>query len=139
MEKQEPKEGGWYGAATKKALEHIDRQQMEFYKSLHMDRKENFNVSMVTPEGKQATRTYAYQIEGMAPLGREIRISPKANVTVNKAGFKTEFFVPTVNVLIGIGKDNTADLIMTVDAWEALKSGEEISITTVKEFREKFA
>jgi hypothetical protein len=82
---------------------------------------------------------YSSQPEGVVPLGKEIRISPKANATVNKPGFKTEFFVPTVNVLIGIGKDNTADLIMTVDAWEALKSGEEISITTVKEFREKFA
>ena len=95
-------------------------------------------VEMITPKGKQATRTYQYEITHFARLGREIKISPKANTTVNKAGFKTEFFVETVNILIGIGKDHTADLIMSKDAWEALNKGEKISITTTEDFKKKY-
>lgn len=95
-------------------------------------------VIMVTPKGKKATRTYDYIIKNFGTLGKEIKISPKANITVNSAGYKMEFFVESVNVLIGIGKDHSADLIMSKDAWEALKKGASISITTTKEFKEKF-
>jgi len=77
-------------------------------------------------------------IDTFGRLGREIKISPKTNINVNKAGYKTEYFVPTVEVLIGIGKDHAATLIMDIEAWEALKSGEEIIITTTKEFKKKF-
>lgn len=84
------------------------------------------------------TRTYGYEIKHFARLGKEIKISPKANITVNKAGFKTEFFVETVNVLIGIGNDHTADLIMSKDAWEALNKGEKINITTTEDFKKKY-
>lgn len=99
---------------------------------------ETIGVEMVTHKGKKATRMYAYEIDHFTRLGKEIKISPKANITVNKAGFKTEFFVETVNVLIGIGKDNTADLIMSKDAWEALNNGEPISITTTEDFKKKY-
>ena len=92
-------------------------------------------VQMETPEGKTATRTYQYEIDHFTRLGREIKISPKANITINKAGFKTEFFVETVNVLIRIGNDHSADLIMTKAAWQALNSGAEIEITTTEEFK----
>jgi hypothetical protein len=68
-------------------------------------------------------------------LGREIKISPKALIAVNPAGFKTEHFTPTVEVLIGIGKDHTAKLIMDTEALEALRKWEPIDITTAKEFR----
>ncbi len=83
---------------------------------------------MVTPKGKKATRIYQYEIERFTRFGKEIKISPKSNTTVNKVGFKTEFFVETVSVLIGIGKDHTADLIMSKDSWEALNNGAEIFI-----------
>ena len=99
---------------------------------------ETIGVEMVTPKGKKATRTYQYEIDHFTRLGKEIKISPKANITVNKAGFKTEFFVETVNVLIGIGNDHTADLIMSKDAWEALNKGEKINITTTEEFKKKY-
>jgi hypothetical protein len=95
-------------------------------------------VEMVTLEGKVSTRMYQYVIDKFSNLGREIKISPKANVSVNKKGFKTEFYVETINVVIGIGRDHTADLIMSVEAWEALNKGEEIKITTAKEFRENY-
>ena len=95
-------------------------------------------VINVTPKGKKATRLYEQTITGTARLGREIRISPKANVTINQKGFGINFFVPTVNVSIGIGKDHTADLLMTVDAWEALKKGESIDITTTEQWAKKY-
>jgi len=95
-------------------------------------------VLNITPKRKKASRTYSQEIKNFGTLGREIKISPKANISVNNAGFKIEFFVDTVNVLIGIGKDHTADLIMAKDSWEALKKGAKISITTTKEFKKKF-
>lgn len=99
---------------------------------------ETVGVEMVTPKGKKATRTYQYEIERFARLGKEIKISPKANITVNKAGFKTEFFVESVNVLIGIGKDHTADLIMSKDSWEALNKGAKVNIETTEDFKKKY-
>lgn len=84
------------------------------------------------------TRNYYQEIQAFTKLGREVKISPKANISINKPGFKTEFFVETINILIGIGKDHTADLIMSKDAWLALKDGEEISVTTVEEFKKKY-
>jgi len=95
-------------------------------------------VVTVGTNSKRATRNYEYEIEGLGRLGKEIKISPKANMTFNKPGFKTEFFVPSVNVLIGIGNNHTADLIMTVEAWEALNKGQEIHITTTEEFKRKY-
>jgi hypothetical protein len=97
---------------------------------------ENSKVEMV--ETGKVTRIYQYDIEYMTRLGKEIKITPKAHITVNKPGFKTEFFVETVNVVIGIGKDHTADLIMSKDAWDALNAGEKISITTTEEFKKKY-
>lgn len=82
---------------------------------------------MVTLKGKKNTTTYHYEINQPMRLGKEIKISPNANITINKAGLKKEFFVETVNVLIGIGNDHTADLIMTKDAWEALNNGISLS------------
>jgi UDP-N-acetylglucosamine enolpyruvyl transferase len=85
-----------------------------------------------------ATRMYHQYISKFGSLGREIKISPKSHITFNKPGFKTEFFVDSVSLLIGIGNDNTADLIMSKESWEALVAGEEINIDTLKEFKEKY-
>src|SRR5574338_1030542 len=95
-------------------------------------------VINVTPRGKKPTRLYEQTITGTARLGREIKISPKANVTVNEPGYGIKFYAPTVNILIGIGKDHTADLTMTVAAWEALRKGETIDITTTEEWARKY-
>jgi hypothetical protein len=95
-------------------------------------------VVMVLEEGEVATRNYYQTIKSFVRLGKEIRISPKACTTVNKAGYKTEFFVETVSVNIGIGKDHTADLIMTVDAWKALLDGEEVNVMTTEEWKKLY-
>jgi len=99
---------------------------------------DTIKVIMVTPEGKKATRNYQHEIEKFDRLGRELRISPKANICVNKPGYKTEFYVDTVSVMIGIGKDHVADLIMSKDAWVALNEGAEISIETTEDFKKKY-
>ena len=72
------------------------------------------------------------RIRGIGRLGREIKISPKANVTLNLPGYKVEYFEETIEVLIGIGKDNSATLTMTREAWRALQEGHEIKIDTNK-------
>ena len=99
--------------------------------------KDNIKLILESSTGSP-TRTYSYEITHFDRLGKEIKVSPKANITVNKVGFKTEFFVETVNVLIGIGNDHTADLIMSKDAWEALNKGEKINITTTEDFKKKY-
>jgi len=98
--------------------------------------KADVKVEMV--DTGECTRVYTQHINTFGTLGREIKISPKSCITINKPGYKTEFFVESVSVLIGIGKDHTADIIMSRDSWEALINGAEISITTLKEFKEKF-
>ena len=98
----------------------------------------NIKVENVTPDGGAVTRIYNYEIDGFARLGKEVRVSPKSHISINKPGFKTEFFVETVSVVIGIGNDHSADLIMSKSAWEALNSGEEVSVITTEEFKKKY-
>lgn len=76
--------------------------------------------------------------ENYGSLGRRIEIGSKAKVNKNKPGMKMEFFTPTVEVLIGIGKDHIAHLVMDEDAWLALLAGHDINIDTLKDFKEKF-
>lgn len=88
--------------------------------------------------GVPATRIYHQTILGYLYFGRELKVSPKSNAVLNKVGYKSEFFVETVSVLIGIGDDYTADLVMTKGAWDAFVAGETINIDTVKEFNAKY-
>ena len=76
--------------------------------------------------------------ENYGVLGKRIEFGARSCVSKNRAGMKVEFFTPTVQVLVGIGKDNVAYLIMDEDAWEALKAGEEINIDTLQDFQNKF-
>lgn len=62
-------------------------------------------------------------------LGREIKISPKTVVCINSDN--------TVRILISIGQNHTASLIMDIEAFEALNKLEPIHIETAKEFRNK--
>jgi len=100
--------------------------------------RESIQVENFTLESTDPTRTYDYSINHYGRLGREIKISPKANITINNPGFKTEFFVESVNVVIGIGKDHIADLIMSKEAWEALNAGEPVTIITTEDFKKKY-
>jgi len=88
-------------------------------------------------EEPEIKRSYIQAIKQFGRLGKEIKISPKAHTCINHPGYKIQYYVDTVHVAIGIGNDCTADLIMSVEAWQALNNGEKIDITTTKEFNEK--
>ena len=91
------------------------------------------------PASEENVRSvYHSQIDNFGKLGKRIEIGANSKVTMNKPGLKVEFFTPTIDVLIGIGKDNVANLIMDEDAWKALNKGEELNIDTLNEFKEKF-
>lgn len=81
---------------------------------------------------------YRKQAENHGMLGKEIRLSPKAHVSLNKPGYGIDFFAPTVDMVIGIGKDHVAYLVMPEDAWKALNKGEEVNVTSLKEFKQQF-
>ena len=76
--------------------------------------------------------------ENHGKLGKRVEIGSTAHATLNKPGAKYEFFTPTVEVLIGIGKDNVGRLIMEQSAWAALKKGQKINITSLKQFTKQF-
>lgn len=94
----------------------------------------NTEVEMVQKEGGAAIIKLTQFIKAFAKFGAQVKISPKANCTLNKPGFKAEYFTETVTVTVGIGADHTAELIMTKDAWDALRTGAPVSVTTIKEF-----
>jgi hypothetical protein len=76
-------------------------------------------------------------IKGFGSLGRELKISPKAKLCINEPGFSKKYYVETVEVLIGIGKDHTALLIMDTDSWKAFVDGETVDITTIQKFKKE--
>ena len=88
-----------------------------------MEKKKSETLSQITNHGK---------------LGRAIRIGKNSHVSFNAPGHKREYFTPTVDVLIGIGKDHTATLIMDEESWKAFKEGKEINIESLKSFKSKF-
>ena len=57
-------------------------------------------------------------VENFGALGRAIRVGANSYVSLNKPGFGIKFHVPTVDLVIGIGKDHVAYLVM--DAYEPL-------------------
>ena len=95
-------------------------------------------VEIVSLPGKKMTLEYQYEILKIRNLGKEIKISPKSHCTINKAGYTATFHVETVTVCIEIGTDHVADLVMSVDAWNALQEGQPVNITTAKEFNDRY-
>lgn len=78
------------------------------------------------------------KIANHGKLGKRIEIGSTAHVSLNEAGMKSEWFVPTIQCIIGIGKDHVAYLIMDEDAWKALKKGQKVNIDSIKQFTKKF-
>jgi hypothetical protein len=89
----------------------------------------------IEPSVRSITKAYP---ENFGALGKRIEFGAKSKVTFNSPGMEVKFFTTTVDVLIGIGKDHTANLIMDIDAWKALNKGDKIHIDTLQEFKEKF-
>ena len=86
----------------------------------------------------QLRSTTNYPLTRPSRLGKELRITPKAHILVMEPGFKVEYGVGIIEVLIGIGKDHTASLLMDIDAWEAFKRGEKVNITTTEEYKKQY-
>jgi hypothetical protein len=73
------------------------------------------------------------EFEHRYDLGRDITIPASANAVFNPAGLKINIPVESVSIIIGIGKDHTADLIMTKEAYNALREGAEVTTATMEE------
>ena len=56
-------------------------------------------------------------------LAVDIFIPKNSHVEINHKGAKKEFMCDSVEILIGIGKDNTAYLTMDIEAFKALQIG----------------
>lgn len=65
-------------------------------------------------------------------LGRRLTIPAKSEVSLVPDGFGIQYYGDTVHITIGVGKDHTADLIMSTDTWEALKDRSNNLIITMK-------
>lgn len=98
---------------------------------------ENIKLVLESPTGNP-TRTYGYEITHFDRFGKEIKISPKANAMFHPKGYKMEFFVDTVSVVIGIGNNHVADLVMSKAAWDDLQLGAKPSVETTEEFKKKY-
>ena len=81
------------------------------------------------------TSEISQTISDFTILGEQIKVSKKAKATINKEGYSIKFGVETVSVNIGIGTDHVAILVMPKSAWDALNKGEEVSVTTLNQFK----
>jgi len=77
-------------------------------------------------------------LKGFARLGKAIRITPKAHCHHAGPGLSIQWNTDTIQIIIGIGKDHTATLIMDTDAHKALLAGEKVHVTTTEEYRKAY-
>jgi hypothetical protein len=80
---------------------------------------ESSGLSSQMPSGFELR--YSMEIESEGSLGRKIDLHERAKIAILKPGYKIEYNVPSVDLLIAIGKNNVANLSMTKEAWEELK------------------
>ena len=71
-------------------------------------------------------------------LGKEIKISPKTYISVNKENSSIIYGTESISINIGIGKNHVAHLTMSLEAWEVLNEGQEVKTTTLKEFKKEY-
>lgn len=71
------------------------------------------------------TKTLKKLLQASPKLGRRIVI-PASSEVFEASGGSVVYYTPIVTVTIGIGNNHTADLTMSVDAWEELKAGAEL-------------
>ena len=76
---------------------------------------------------------FEQSIVGDGPIGRGLVISANAKVHHNKAGYTKKYFVPSIDILIGIGNDHTATLIMDVESHQAFQKGAILHIDLAKD------
>ena len=89
-------------------------------------------------ENSSPKKVISQEILKFKKLGKEIKISPKTCVGVNKENFSIVYGTESINVNVGIGKDHVAHLTMSLEAWGALNEGQELKTTTLKEFKKEY-
>lgn len=90
------------------------------------------------PKNKPPRSYKEKSIESFGKLGTKIVVSPKSHISVNSPGYSLKYYIPTVEVVIGVGSEYTAHLIMDIDAWEALNKGAKVDITTSEGFKKQY-
>lgn len=96
---------------------------------------EDISVEMVNDGHGPILMWFQQTISGFAKLGREFKVSPKCHMTLNKPGFSINLAVESVSTTVGIGRNHSAQLVMTKEAWEAFLAGESLDVTTVEDFK----
>lgn len=104
------------------------------FEPLNFKVKNHIDRNAVNP----ITRIYTQEVKGVSSLGSEVKISPKTAVMINSEGFNINFLSESVSAVVKIGESHTAELIMSVDAWNALLEGFEVSTDTKKDFMDKY-
>ena len=89
-------------------------------------------------ENSSPKKVISQEILKFKKLGKEIKISPKTCISVNKENFSIVYGKESISINIRIGKDHVAHLTMSLEAWEALNEGQEVKITTLKEFKKEY-
>lgn len=59
-------------------------------------------------------------------LKKAVRIPKDTVLETNTMGINLTMYVPSVELIIGIGKDHVAHLVMTQEAFDALQAGEKL-------------
>lgn len=96
------------------------------------------NLENIDEDESNIKRKYRRFIESAEELGIEIKIPANTHICKNKEGYETKYFVPTISAVIGIGKNETAELIIKEQGWKDLLNGAEVSITTKEQFEKKY-
>ena len=89
-------------------------------------------------ENSSPKKVISQKILKFKKLGKEIKISPKTYINVNKENYSIEYGTESISINVGIGKDHVAHLTMSLEAWEALNEGQELKTTTLKEFKKEY-
>ena len=89
-------------------------------------------------ENLSPKKVISQEILKFKKLGKEIKISPKTYISVNKENYSITYGTESISINIGIGKDHVAHLTMSLESWEALNEGQELKTTTFKEFKKEY-
>ena len=76
------------------------------------------------------------EVDGFSKLGREIKVGPKSLVRIMKVDYGLRCDRRSVVVEVGIGI-HKALVVMSVDAWRALRDNESIVIETEQQHKLK--
>jgi hypothetical protein len=100
---------------------------------------ENIRIKVEAIQSDTSKLWVKQEINSFGRFGKEIKISPKSNCTVNDAGFRLGYHTESVSLQVSIGNIESAILTMTKEAWELLQllDTKDIEIETTEQFKKK--